>query len=144
MKTNAARYLAVSTALCCLIACSHKNSAGSTSAPAPTPQRGDLVSAPMKAQSYATGDLLALVGGNDLGKTLLQLTVSPVCTIDVYHMEYQTVDPAGNLTPASGALMVPSGAASCEGGRAIVLYAHGTNTDRNFNIADLTTSENGE
>jgi Prolyl oligopeptidase family len=144
MKAPATRLLAASITLCCLIACSHKNSTSSTSTPAPTPQRGDLVSAPTKVQSYAPSDLLALVGGSELGKTLLQLTVSPVCTIDVYHLEYQTVDPAGNLTPASGALMVPSGSASCQGGRPVLLYAHGTTTDRNYNFANFSASDSGE
>jgi hypothetical protein len=144
MKTTATRFFAASAALCCLIACSHKDSTSLARAPAPTPQRGDLVSAPTKVQSYAPSDLLALVGGNDLGKVLLQLTVSPVCTIDVYHFEYQTVDPAGNLTPASGALMVPSGSASCQGGRPVLLYAHGTTTDRNYNFANFTAGDSGE
>jgi hypothetical protein len=65
--------------------------------------------------------------------------------VDVHQIQYNTVGGAGEATTASGALMVPSGgAASCQGPRPILLYAHGTTTDRNFNIADLTNSENGE
>ena len=41
--------------------------------------------------------------------------------------------------------MVPNDSASqCQGARPIVLYAHGTNADRAFNIADLQTADNGE
>ena len=114
---------------------------GSVASPA---QRGDLIAAPTKVASYAPSDLLGLAGGSDLGKTLLQLTVSPVCNIAVYHLEYHTVDPAGQLTPASGALMVPGGAASCQAGRPVLLYAHGTTTDRGYNFADLTAGDGGE
>jgi hypothetical protein len=41
--------------------------------------------------------------------------------------------------------MVPTGAApACSGARPIVLYAHGTNTDKNLNIADITDPTNTE
>jgi hypothetical protein len=41
--------------------------------------------------------------------------------------------------------MVPTGTtAQCSGGRPIVLYAHGTNTDRTLNIADITNTSNTE
>jgi alpha/beta superfamily hydrolase len=140
MNTPGLRLLAVSTTLSCLIACSHKNS---MSAAAPASQRGDLLAAPAMVASYSPSDLLGLAGGNDLGKTLLQLTVSPTCTIAVFHLQYQTVDPTGQLTPASGALMVPSGA-NCQGGRPLLLYAHGTAMDRGYNFADLTAGDAGE
>jgi hypothetical protein len=109
---------------------------------APAAQRGELLASTMVA-SYAPSDLLTLAGGNDLGKTLLQVAVTPTCTIAVYHLQYYTVDPAANLTPASGALMVPSGT-NCQGGRPVLLYAHGTTTDRGYNFADLTTADSGE
>ena len=55
------------------------------------------------------------------------------------------VDPAGTFTLASAALMVPDDSASpCQGERPVVLYAHGTNTNKAFNLADLESSENGE
>ena len=41
--------------------------------------------------------------------------------------------------------MVPTGsAARCSGARPIVLYAHGTQTDKSFNIADITNLSNTE
>jgi hypothetical protein len=113
---------------------------------APAPQRGDLVAnPPAKVGTFAPSDLLTLLAGSDLGKTFLQLAYTPKCTLTVYHLTYQTADPAGNLTPASGALMVPSGTDSgCTGARPIVLYAHGTTTDRNFDISQLTASGDEE
>jgi poly(3-hydroxybutyrate) depolymerase len=103
-----------------------------------------LESPPQLVATYSVAELVALLGGNALGQTLLQTAYVPLCTISVYHLEYDTVDPAGNLTPASGALMVPSGSAACEGGRPIVEYAHGTQTDQSFDIANFSTSENDE
>ena len=111
----------------------------------PAPQRGSLIQTPIQSvASYAPADVLSLLGVSPVGQTLLQTAYAPVCTVNVYHMEYETVDPAGNLTPASGALMVPSGPASCAGGRSVVLYAHGTSTDRDFDIAKITAGDNDE
>src|SRR5262249_28656433 len=46
---------------------------------------------------------------------------------------------------ASGALMLPSGTdAACQGSRPILLYAHGTSTERTFNIANLASPNNAE
>jgi len=129
-----------------LSACGKSTVTTSTPPPGPAmPARGDLIDKPpAKVASLAPSDLLALLGGNDLGKLLLQLSYTPKCTITVYHLTYETVDPQDNITPASGALMVPSGSDSgCTAGRPLVLYAHGTTTDHAFNIADLQASDEG-
>ena len=113
----------------------------------PSPQPGTLIdNPPMKVATYSPSDLLTLLGGSDLGKTFLQLAYTPVCTITVYHLTYRTQDPQGNITPASGALMVPSSGsnANCTGARPIVLYAHGTTTDRNFDLSQLNASDSAE
>ncbi len=113
--------------------------------PDPVPQRGDLIGEPALVASYSTDELLAIAGSNEVMQLLLEEVLSPECRIDVYHLEYQTVDPAGDLTPASAALMVPDDAGEpCQGERPIVLYAHGTNTDETFNLADLEGSNNTE
>jgi hypothetical protein len=112
----------------------------------PAPQAGELLAnPPAKVDTFTPSDLLTLLAGSDLGKTFLQLAYTPKCTLTVYHLTYETTDPAGNLTPASGALMVPGGTDSgCTGARPIVLYAHGTTTDRNFDIAQLTAADDDE
>jgi len=100
----------------------------------------------MKVTTLTPSDLQNLLAGSDLGKTFLQLAYTPQCTITVYHLTYQTQDPKGNVTPASGALMVPSSGSDseCTGARPIVLYAHGTTTDRNFDLAQLDAADSAE
>jgi len=130
-----------------LNACGGKdNSPAMTPPPAAPPARGALLQPPpAKLATYAPADLLALLGGSDLGKRLLALAYTPRCSIDVHQLRYQTVDPSGALTPASGALMVPNGSdPACGGSRPIVLYAHGTSTNRAFNIADISDGSNSE
>jgi acetyl esterase/lipase len=79
------------------------------------------------------------------GAQLLQITGSPICGVDFYYIEFWTLGGAGETTESSGALMVPTGAApACSGPRPIVLYAHGTQTDKAFNIAAITNTSNTE
>jgi len=130
-----------------LCACESSDDEDTTPEPAPPmPQRGELIGdAPVLVTSYSPDELLAAASSDEVAQLLADEVLTPECTIDVYHLQYQTVDPAGNITPASGALMVPNDSASqCQGARPIVLYAHGTNTDRAFNIADLEAADNSE
>jgi hypothetical protein len=111
----------------------------------PAPQRGALIdNPPMETGSYTPSDLLVLITASNWGKTFLQLANTPKCTITVYHLTYQTTDPNGNIAPASGALMVPSGGSGCTGGRPIVLYAHGTSADRTLDLGNLSSGNSGE
>jgi predicted esterase len=126
-----------------LVACG----GGENGALAPaTPQRGTLLqSPPTRLASYSVTDLLAQLAVSDVGKLLLQLAYTPKCAIDVYQLKYETVGGTSELTSASGALMIATGTdAACTGARPVVLYAHGTSTDRNFNIADLGNAANAE
>ena len=127
-----------------LCACGGSDSGMSPPAPA-TPQRGQLIQTPVQSVGvYPQAGMLTQLAGSPLGQLLLKTAYSPLCIINVYHLEYDTVDPMGNLTPASGALMVPSGGTNCDGARPILEYAHGTKTDRTYNIADLGASDNDE
>jgi alpha/beta superfamily hydrolase len=130
-------------------ACSSSDDGDNTPPPPPDPdpvaQRGDLIGEPQLAATYTPDELLALAATDDVTQLLLEEILSPDCGIDVYRIDYQTVDPAGVLIPVSAALMVPDDAATqCQGARPIVLYAHGTNTDIAFNMADLESSNNTE
>jgi hypothetical protein len=127
-----------------LAACEDNNGASSMGSTAAHGRGALLQSPPVVMASFAPADILTLLGGSSLGQLLLLLSYSAGCTVTVYHIEYQTVDPAGNLTPASGALMVPSGTGACEGPLPMLLYAHGTQTDRDFDIANLSASDNDE
>jgi hypothetical protein len=98
---------------------------------------GQLVSSPTQTASFSPSDLLSLLSGDPLGQELLQLTFSPICNVTVYHLQYQTVGGAGEVTEASAALMIPSGVpGSCQGARPIVMYAHGTTASKSFNMAN--------
>lgn len=108
---------------------------------------------PVMLSSTTSADLLAQVAtatqsqtfGNAVLAQVLALIGTPPCNVSVYHIEYNTLGGAGEATTASGALMVPGGSdPSCQGARPIVIYAHGTSTERNFNIADLTNQQNAE
>jgi hypothetical protein len=107
---------------------------------------GELLSPPqLVSTDTAPGLLLSLRSSTDQQvQLLLSLIGAPVCGIAIYHIQYQTVGGAGEPTSASGALMVPTGGGSCSGARPIVLYAHGTTTDRSFNIADTANQQNAE
>jgi hypothetical protein len=123
------------------------NASDSNPAPAPVtqPQRGSLLTKPPTlVQSYSTADLLALLGGNDVGKVLLSLAYTPKCSLDVYQLSYETVGGQNEPAKASGALMVPTGGdSSCQGPLPIVVYAHGTSADKTYNIAMLKGSYEG-
>jgi poly(3-hydroxybutyrate) depolymerase len=145
MEKRLLRFVALSSAILAGGSCQNDTAVMPVTQAPVQAQRGALLqSPPTMVATYTPTALASLLSSSTLGQTLLQLTFTPLCTVTVYQLDYQTVDPAANVTPASGALMVPSGGAGCSGARPIVLYAHGTSTDRNYNIADLTSSDNGE
>jgi pimeloyl-ACP methyl ester carboxylesterase len=136
--------LTVTVAVAFLAACGHGDDNGPSMTTPAAPTRGQLLSTPTMTGSYSASDLLSMLTTDPLGKELLQLTFSPTCTVNVYHVEYETVGGAGEATTASAALMVPTGSgSSCTGARPLVMYAHGTNTSKTFNMADLTNNSEG-
>ncbi len=108
--------------------------------------RGTLVENPPLRIASLTADALAaeLTASGTSGQQLLQIAGTPVCGVDFHYFHYQTVDPAGAAIRDSGALMIPTGGAGCTGARPILLYAHGTDTDKALNIADITDPTNSE
>jgi alpha/beta superfamily hydrolase len=139
------RLRALAISLLLLSACGSSDDDDGTT-PDPAPQRGELIGdAPTLVATYTPDELLAIAASDEVAQLLLEEVLTPACSIDVYRFEYQTIDPQEVITPASAALMVPNGPASpCQGARPIVLYAHGTHTDKAFNIADLESSDNSE
>jgi hypothetical protein len=64
------------------------------------------------------------------------ITGGAKCTVTFNYFQYGTVGGAGEKTTASGGIMVPSGDnPACQGKRPVLLYAHGTSTDKNKNMA---------
>ncbi len=144
---RATQILPVLAAALLIGGCGGKSDDSSMTPPAAmAPARGTLLTnPPMKLASYSASDLLSMLGVDSLGKELITLTYNPTCSIDVYQIQYETAGGQGESTTASGALMVPTGSdATCQGPRPVVLYAHGTSTDKAFNIANLTASDNSE
>jgi hypothetical protein len=145
-------YLGPLLATCMALASCHSGeddasqSSGSSPSPPAAPARGTLLTNPPTAlKSYSTDDLLAALGVNNVGQELLTLAFTPKCSIEVYTLSYETVGGQGEAVTSSGALMVPTGSdSSCQGPLPIVVYAHGTATDKTFNIADLTNSNDTE
>jgi alpha/beta superfamily hydrolase len=132
------------TALLLLAGCGSGMGGGSMTAPSPpsAPQRGQLLtSPPTLVASFGTAELLGRLSLDALGQELLTLAYSPICTINVYELSYETIGANSELTTSTGALMVPSGAAAnCQGPRPIVEYAHGTTPIKNYDMAQLSGS----
>ena len=128
-------------ALLTLAACNSSMNSGSTPAPS-MPQRGQLLTnPPTLVASFGTSDLLGLLGLDALGQELLTLAYSPICTVNVYRLNYETMGAKSEPTTSTGALMVPSGSASgCQGPRPIVEYAHGTSPLKSYDMAQLSGS----
>ncbi|WP_114971475.1 alpha/beta hydrolase family protein [Rhodoferax ferrireducens] len=108
------------------------------------PARGELMQTPPpRITSMSAADFTAKLQASMSGLGLLQLAGTPVCGVDVQYMKYGTVGGVNEATNASGALMVPTGSApQCSGARPIVLYAHGTNITKRYNLADFVDNTN--
>jgi len=136
-------------AFCAALAAALAGGCGSDSPTATTATgdaRGTLIEdPPLRIASLDAAAFSAQLGASSTGQQLLTLAGTPACGVDFYYFEYWTVGAQSEPATASGALMVPTGAAAqCSGARPIVLYAHGTTPDKTYNIADITNPENSE
>ncbi|WP_233869165.1 alpha/beta hydrolase family protein [Paraburkholderia adhaesiva] len=102
--------------------------------------RGQLVEQRTTLRISA-GDFAKLLSTSASGQQLLKVAGTPRCDIEIRYLRYLTIGGAGEPTESSAALMIPGGAASCTGFRPLMLYAHGTTTYRNYNIADITQTD---
>jgi alpha/beta superfamily hydrolase len=118
------------------------NGASSSSGPATSPRRGDLLQSPPDLLSTLTTPALLAELNLASNQLLFSQSGSPVCDVLFYNIRYETVGGKSEATTASAVLMVPTGfGANCTGARPIVLYAHGTTTDRAYNMANLQNAE---
>jgi Prolyl oligopeptidase family len=117
-----------------------------TSVVATSTSRGTLIeNPPLRIASLDAATFTAQLTATPSGQQLLALAGAATCGVDFYYVQYWTVGGAAEPTTATAALMVPTGTvAQCAGPRSIVLYGHGTQTDKNFNIADITNPSNAE
>ena len=140
--------LLVGTALAAALLAGCGGSDSPTATPAASTAHGTLaISPPLRIASVDAATFQAQLGATASGAQLLQVAGAPACGVDFYYIRFWTVGAVGETTESSGALMVPTGAApACSGPRPIVLYGHGTQFERSFNIADPTafTTTNAE
>jgi predicted dienelactone hydrolase len=117
-----------------------------TVTPAASTAHGTLaINPPFRIASVDAATFQAQLTAVSGGAQLLQISGNPVCGVDFYYLNFWTRGAVGEVTESSGALMVPTGPApTCSGPRPIVLYAHGTQTNKAFNIADITNPSNTE
>ncbi len=139
----------VSRALACaaVLLLSSCGGASDSAAPNPVgpPARGSLVQNPPTLVVTTTAATLLLQLSSVANRQLLTLSGSPICDVVVHKLEYRTVGGANEATTASAALMIPSGLdARCRGSRPIVMYAHGTSSDRGYDISNLNDQSNAE
>ena len=134
------------SAVLCAALLSACGSSSPTSMVAASTTHGTLAeNPPFRIASLNAATFQAELAATSSGAQLLQIAGSPSCGVDFYYVKFWTVGGAGETTESSGALMVPTGAApACSGPRPIVLYAHGTDTDKTLNIADVTKASNSE
>ncbi len=135
---------AIALAALSMAACGASSGGTATVGTATTP--GSLaVNPPFRVASLNAGTLQAQLAATATGAQLLQVTGSPLCGVDVYHILFWTLGAQREAAQASGALMVPTGAApACSGPRPILEYAHGTNPNQALNLADVTNQSNTE
>ena len=136
--------LLASLSLACLLAACGGGGTSNLGTVSTSTARGTLTqNPPPRITSLTATDFAASLRATSTGQGLLAVAGTPVCGIDVQYIQYATVGGSGETTTASGALMVPTGtSASCSGARPVMLYAHGTTTDKSFNLANFTDSNN--
>jgi dipeptidyl aminopeptidase/acylaminoacyl peptidase len=100
---------------------------------------------PIRVASLTAADFGAQLAAQAAGASLIAVAGQPACGVDIYSIQYNTVGGAGEKTTSSAAMMVPTGTApGCSGPRPIVLYAHGTQTDKAADLADIQNPGNAE
>jgi hypothetical protein len=120
-----------------LAGCGGGGSAGDGSSFDLSGARGSLLAEPITLAELSPAAFQAVAPAS-----LFQVAGVPKCTISFKYFQYGTVGAAGEQTMASGGIMVPSGAdAACQGPRPVLLYAHGTSTDKKKNMASPKDGE---
>ena len=108
---------------------------GGTDAP---PPRGAIITAQLAGQATA-----AQIDAGTAASGVLALTGAAECGVDIRYVLYMT---RFNDQPAtaSAAVLVPNGtAAACTGTRPVLLYGHGTTTEKSYNMADIVNNPEG-
>ena len=96
--------------------------------------------------SSASAKFVKTFTANDISSGLgLGSTATPAakCGVTIEKVSYDTKGAADEDTNATAALMLPTGdAAECKGDRPVLLYAHGTTTDKGYDFAQVGNTDN--
>jgi Secretory lipase len=104
------------------------------------PTRG----APISPATAAVTTTKATIDAVATSSGLILLSGPALCDVKVSSVQYNTLGGRNEETNATTAIMVPSGTnAACTGSRPVLLYAHGTSTDKNFDMANPSNGEAG-
>ena len=146
MQTNWLRVLVLPVAALYLAGCGSSGDDDRDDETAGPPPRGSLIEdPPERVTSLSAADIVLALGGTLEGQQFLQFAGSPACRVDVHQLRYNTVAANDEPATASGSLLIPAGVEpECQGDRPLLLYAHGTTTDRNFNMIEVTNTDNLE
>ena len=94
----------------------------------------------------ASAKFIKTFTANDINSSIgLGSTATPVakCGVTIEKVTYDTKGAADEDTNATAALMLPTGdAAECKGDRPVLLYAHGTTTDKGYDFAQVGNAKN--
>lgn len=113
-----------------LVACG-----GGSSEPTPTSLRGTLVDAP----NVLTTLTASQINAGTASSGLQPISGTAKCDVKVVALNYNTVGVAGELTNASGVMLVPAG--SCTASSALIAYAKGTDVQKPRTLANPADSE---
>ena len=96
--------------------------------------------------SSASAKFVKTFTANDINSGLgLGSSATPAakCGVTIEKVSYDTKGAADEDTNATAALMLPTGdAAECKGDRPVLLYAHGTTTDKGYDFAQVGNTDN--
>ena len=113
-----------------LVACG-----GGSSEPSPTSLRGTLLDAP----NVLTTLTASQINAGTASSGLQPISGAAKCDVKVVALNYNTVGVAGELTNASGVMLVPAG--SCTASSALIAYAKGTDVQKPRTLANPADSE---
>lgn len=95
---------------------------------------------PTSVQSVGAFNKTQIDTGFGLANTA---TPAAKCDIKIEKVSYPTKGAAGERTNATAALMLPSGdGAECQGDRPVLLYAHGTTTEKVYDFSQVGNPQN--
>lgn len=137
MKTN---FKVLPLMLCSLLglqACQSGDSGPTIKAPNQLVDVGAELYARIRSSSEDADTLFKSFGATEPGDEL--------CDVKIHRMIYDTVGGAGESTTSSGVFMLPHGDdPMCSGPRPVVLYAHGTSTDRGYDLSQLISNPSND